>query len=264
MGRAAFSGCFNLDQRIMPSATPNQSQHDGFTLIELLVVIAIIAILAGMLLPALSRAKEAGKRAACLNNVRQLSLAVALYANDHQDAFPSRDLVNGWPGQLRSILPNDQVMLCPNDRDTIQNHGGEHAHEHGEVHRSYLMNSFSDFFVNTLPAEDWKRYVNGSLGSAIKVSSILQPSETVTFGEKKSVSEEFYLNLFKPNGGYLEDMEESRHPLNALKNQTGAANFTFADGSVRAIKFGHSTCPINLWAVTDQWRSNAALCRQRY
>ena len=97
--------------RFSTTVPPRAGFWTGFTLIELLVVIAIIAILAGLLLPALSNAKEKGQRTACVNNNRQFGLALQMYANDNRDFLPwpnwGNDYGPGWLYKPLSGRPPD-------------------------------------------------------------------------------------------------------------------------------------------------------------
>src|SRR5262245_25063597 len=69
----------------------------GFTLVELLVVIAVIAILAALLFPAISKSKAKARRTTCMNNVRQINLALRMYTDDFSDLSPKTPHTNNFP-----------------------------------------------------------------------------------------------------------------------------------------------------------------------
>lgn len=100
-----------------PAPAEVSTSRRGFTLVELLVVIAVISVLASLLLPSLSMAKEKARSISCLNNLRQVGLAIQVYADDHQDFLvPAEYNVKngarheeGWP----SLLVNGRYLPAP-------------------------------------------------------------------------------------------------------------------------------------------------------
>ena len=151
------------DSAIMPVSTRQNAQRTvtsgrfraGFTLIELLVVIAIIAILAAILFPVFSRARESARRTSCLNNEKQIGVAFQMYADDNQGTYPpSAAQIAGkwtsWDTMIYSHVKSEKVFRCPSDGVRRQT---------GSKPRSYSMN-------------DQRALKDNAYGRGMKISEI--------------------------------------------------------------------------------------------
>jgi len=221
----------------------------GFTLIELLVVIAIIALLAALLLPALSKAKESGRRAACVSNLHQIALAMQMYGHDQNDYLPANRYVNGdiwvdegWDltlmraGYLKAtgVTPvgfspfattKCPVFLCPSD--TV-------PQPWGAQRRSYSGNR-----------GHWS-FLCGWIGTYYKTcrfNRIVNPSEFILLGEVDYLGANILTVMATASIDY--GITSSAH---AAAGDVYSGNYAFADGSVR-------------WLTSDQAADNSKWSR---
>lgn len=240
----------------------NRPRSPAFTLIELLVVIAIIGILASMLLPALSRAKETGKRIACCNNMRQLGLAAAMYAEDNNGFYPERTTGPRWPERLSPIYRDLRLLRCPSDGPGVPQTGiaGTNGFPADASPRSYIINGWNDWFKEQLELELGRTIPNNELmgliaGRSMRETAIQEPSETIIFGEKDNPSPHYYMDFLEGIGNDITEVDQSKHSK-ALRNaRAGGSNHVFVDGSARFVRFGQAFVPLNLWATTVKWRT---------
>lgn len=236
---------------------PTSVRRGGFTLIELLVVIGIIAILAALLLPALSRARNKAQSTACSNSLRQLGLAFQMYFHDHDDTFPTSSPHSGlgpqpedwvwWqteagPGGFTmrdpkrgSVMPflgnyNPRLLRCPTDKDAETREALWQINPGTEQYfYSYSLNAHSDQGMASFISKDRTTIILN------KHSKVKNPSGKIMLAEEKGAVNDGPGSAVIDDGRWL----PPGYPLTS--RHAKRANVTMADGRVETVPFDFAT-----------------------
>jgi prepilin-type processing-associated H-X9-DG protein len=182
---------------------------------------------------------------------------MVFYADDYRGQFPPRTDVDRWPVQLKRGYQTYRVLKCPDDqrRDPVGEYSNP-AFPGDNAMRSYIINGWNDYFKISLNLAD----LASATGKSIPETAIREPSMTIVFGEiltNEPAASNYYMDFMEGNDRDV--IWRNRHSSGTTKNKAGGSNYTFADGHAEFLKYRGVLYPLNLWAVTDFFRTNRAL-----